>query len=159
MSKPLPYLTQYDLERIERRRCRRDHVPSKARAAPSPPVPRPRFLTDEPRLIVPPLDRKAVYQSLSVIRLWRAPWRPACGPRGSGVYFLFVGFDLTYIGQSKDVSNRLRAHRMNVFDRRSRVIPYDLWAAIEVPEWWLDEVEREYIGEHQPPFNIRGIRP
>lgn len=108
-------------------------------------------------LPIPPLDREAVYRPIAEIRLMRARWTPGCGPH-SGVYFLFDGFTLVYVGLSVNVAARLRAHRMNYFDRTSRVIWFTLWAAIEVPEYWLEEVESHYIAEHQPPLNIRGIR-
>lgn len=105
--------------------------------------------------VVPPLDRDAVFRPLAEIRARRQPWVVGCGPDGPGVYFLFMRWGLSYVGQSTCVCARLRAHRMNHFDRTSRVIPFNNWSAIEVPQHWLNEVEYFYINKYWPRFNLK----
>jgi hypothetical protein len=51
-----------------------------------------------------------------------------------------------------------RAELLDAFDRTTRVIPFNKWTAIEVPEYWMNEVEYFYINKYRPPFNIK-LRP
>jgi len=68
-----------------------------------------------------------------------------------GVYFLFRGGRLFYVGQSRDIVARLLSHAKGgagVFDRAFFVpVPLDR----------LDEVEKEMIGRYNPERNI--MRP
>lgn len=74
---------------------------------------------------------------------------------GSGIYFLYEAGKLIYIGQSKDMQWRLRAHFMARVDRPDKAMWFDEIAAQEVPERWLDEVEYAYIRRERPPRNIK----
>jgi hypothetical protein len=69
----------------------------------------------------------------------------------SGVYFLFNGTILNYIGQSSNVFTRVEIHR------KAKSIAFDSWRFIPVPISDLDYVEAAYIRAHSPPHN-RGIR-
>lgn len=69
----------------------------------------------------------------------------------SGIYFLWFGPELQYIGKSRSLGKRLRDHR------RERRIPHDLCTILELPR--NDEVlrdhERAYIARYPTPFNSR----
>lgn len=108
--------------------------------------------------VIPPLDRKAAFRALAEISATRQLYRRGLDLPASGVYFLFQRGELNYIGRSVTVNWRLLTHYMNRVDRKTRVIPFDEVAVIDVPRYWLDEVERHHIKKCQPPFNIRGIR-
>lgn len=69
----------------------------------------------------------------------------------SGVYFLFEGNVLRYVGQSHRLAARIRFHQ------DERKLPFDSWAAVPVPRRFLDVVEALYIARYQPFFN-RGVR-
>ena len=49
----------------------------------------------------------------SIIRDARAAAKPFEQERAAGVYFLFQGDELVYIGESSDIPRRLRAHSAN----------------------------------------------
>jgi hypothetical protein len=66
--------------------------------------------------------------------------------RFSGVYFLYKGDQLYYIGQSRNVGKRL-AKRVGTFDSAK---------AIRVPEEDLKEVELYWIKALRPKWNIQG---
>jgi excinuclease UvrABC nuclease subunit len=72
-------------------------------------------------------------------------------PEKPGLYFLFEGERLSYIGQSKNLTNRIRAHCsdsvVNHFDRVS-------FAVVEEEEnrlMW----EAELIAQFKPLLNVR----
>lgn len=81
------------------------------------------------------------------MRLERRPYRFGDGPHESGIYFLFAGFELLYVGQSVSIASRLRSH----------AIRFNMYATICLPRHWLDKVEHHYIVAHQPPLNTRGV--
>ena len=64
-----------------------------------------------------------------------------------GVYFLFDGDEMVYIGQSRDILLRLRVHEADATK------PFDRWAYVDVPEKDLMDVEARYIRMFQPPYN------
>lgn len=71
--------------------------------------------------------------------------------RTSGVYFLFKGDDLVYVGQSVDVHARLKHHRGAGF-------LYTQWwdrvAVIECAPRRLEAMENAYILALKPRFNL-----
>ena len=83
-------------------------------------------------------------------------------PGVSGIYFLFLGDSLRYIGKSVHISNRIYQHR---FPTQLRVWTddpvkwFDHWVAIWVPEEHLERVERDYIWRIRPPRNVSVLPP
>lgn len=67
-------------------------------------------------------------------------------PRASGVYFLFLGDQCFYIGQTGDFSARAEQHKRNGVEWTSH-------AYIEVPKFHAPVVEAYYIRRLKPPFN------
>ena len=65
----------------------------------------------------------------------------------SGVYFLFLGNKLQYIGQSKDVPGRLANHH------RSPVCEFDSYFVLGVEPDQLRLAEWRYIDTFSPPYN------
>jgi hypothetical protein len=64
-----------------------------------------------------------------------------------GIYFLFQGDALQYIGQSSAVYERVSTHR------RQRKIPFDNWRFVNTTLAELDTVEATYIHAFRPPYN------
>jgi hypothetical protein len=99
----------------------------------------------------PTLLTMPAYSPLVEIRGGRQHYRVGSGPVGPGVYFLFLRWALTYVGQSNNIAARLRAHH------KGRQIPFNKFFAIGIPVFWLDKAEAFYIERDRPPFNIKGI--
>jgi hypothetical protein len=74
-------------------------------------------------------------------------------PDECGLYFLFSGDCLLYIGMSVDIAARIIAHR------RARRIPFDRFAWLALPSLLLRRVEWDLIRRERPPFNIMGNFP
>ncbi len=70
--------------------------------------------------------------------------------RISGIYFLFRGDDLVYIGQSINVLGRVTAHTSDK--------DFDSFAYLPCPEKELLAVEALYINEFKPLLNGRANR-
>jgi excinuclease UvrABC nuclease subunit len=68
----------------------------------------------------------------------------------AGIYFLFKGKDLVYVGQSVDVYARLRHHRGGGFKYDAW---WDRWAMIECQRGELDAMENAYILALRPRYN------
>lgn len=64
--------------------------------------------------------------------------------RITGVYFLFKGEELVYIGQSINIMGRINNHN---------IVNWDTFSYIEVPKYDLDAVEKEYILKYKPREN------
>lgn len=62
-----------------------------------------------------------------------------------GVYFLFNGEQLCYIGQSVDILSRICSHA------KEKV--FTSYAFIECQENELNEMEKQYIGKYTPELN------
>ncbi len=76
-------------------------------------------------------------------------------PSDAGIYFLFLGRRLQYIGQSSKVFSRIAKHR------NSDLIAFDNWRFLPVELCDLDAIEAAYIRAHRPPHNVgvrRGLR-
>lgn len=88
---------------------------------------------------VPDVDKKRVHQAIH-----KAP--PKIPSKLSGVYFLFQGDELVYIGQAVNVLTRIDGH-----DRKGG---FDSWTYIEVrdPEKRY-ELEQWAIYTYNPPLN------
>lgn len=90
----------------------------------------------------------------------KAPYSADAPPDSEGVYFIFTGDDLAYVGQSVLISDRLIQHAYPLF-----VAPPLSWithfSAIWVPLLFLDAVEGYYIHLLRPLRNLqyRALRP
>lgn len=65
-----------------------------------------------------------------------------------GIYFLFNGDELVYVGQSVDVISRVRTHACEGYKA------FDSFAFIEVEKDRLDATEKAYIGKYLPEHNV-----
>lgn len=63
-----------------------------------------------------------------------------------GIYFLFRGSDLVYIGQSVDIHRRIQDHK------QSKI--FDSFSYIEYPEHQLSRKEKDLIKFFNPPLNV-----
>ena len=72
---------------------------------------------------------------------------------GCGVYFLFLGDSLQYVGQSKNIQSRLSQHICSMRPILPIADWFDSLAAIWVPRDFLDTVEGYYITTFKPPRN------
>lgn len=78
-------------------------------------------------------------------------YRTNMGPNGSGVYFLFNGDRLQYVGKATSISHRLWRHFVE------KNIAWDCVSWIEVISDAAEEVEHFYIYELKPPCNRRHL--
>jgi hypothetical protein len=74
--------------------------------------------------------------------------------RGSGIYFLWFGAELVYVGQSVDVQGRLRRHK-DCWDGRvpGKAMQFTRATSVRCSPETLTEIEYEYICTYGPPFN------
>lgn len=86
----------------------------------------------------------------------------------SGVYFLWRGPALLYVGQSVCVGTRLGQHEdAQIGMRRAKVIPFDRSTVLDLTDSEfvntdrqrraLDAVELAYIRKFRPPYNVKGL--
>lgn len=68
-----------------------------------------------------------------------------------GIYFLFAGAELVYIGQSNCIARRLAQHWKG--PKQFDGVAYHPLPHIA----WLKLVEGAYIAAHKPPLNIVGV--
>ena len=71
------------------------------------------------------------------------------GDRICGVYVLFYGNRVIYVGQSVHVQQRIVTHKLEK--------PYTRCLVKEMPEEMLEETERALIAVLQPPLNKAGV--
>lgn len=67
-------------------------------------------------------------------------------PRASGIYFLFDGDECVYVGETKDVSQRLEQHLENGLWWTSHVY-------FEAPKFHARDIEAHYIRRINPRLN------
>jgi len=87
----------------------------------------------------------------------------------AGIYFLWDGDELLYIGKSRDVLGRKTyqdlVNKNGVFHESptAKFIPYDAITCLVVQNGWyadqrldgqLQNLERIYIATYEPPYNI-----
>ncbi len=77
----------------------------------------------------------------------------AVPPRWVGVYVLFAGEQAVYIGQSRNVKQRLKAHWRDPEKRASGI---ERWWVMTCEPADLSRVESDLIFEHQPLLNKIG---
>lgn len=65
----------------------------------------------------------------------------------SGIYFLFDGNELVYVGRAINVYHRVHTH---VTEGRKS---FDQWAYVDCPVDKLDDLEAAYISEFRPKYN------
>lgn len=82
----------------------------------------------------------SVYRSLEELRLRKHPVEML-----SGIYFLWYGDTLVYIGQSSNGTSRIMDHKKDKL--------FDSWYWIPVVEKYLDDVEYFYIEKFKPEYN------
>lgn len=91
---------------------------------------------------------------VEVDRLPRLPHKMNDGPWCEGVYFLFLGDELVYVGQAKYIRQRLNRHGYPP-PQRHHVDWFDHYACLWAPRMYLDSVESYYIHRLDPPRNIK----
>jgi hypothetical protein len=65
-----------------------------------------------------------------------------------GIYFLFDGEDLVYVGQSNNVLSRVQTHA-------AKSVQFDRYAVVECQLNELNELEGKYITQYKPKLNKR----
>lgn len=85
---------------------------------------------------------------LATVLAGRRPYLLAQGPNVGGIYFLFDGDVLVYVGQSYLISERLFQHRRRYFRR------FDSFAYVACPPERIKLAEITYIGEARPRDNF-----
>ena len=63
----------------------------------------------------------------------------------SGVYFLFDGDDLVYIGKSIECRARIESHK--------KTKKFDSYHILQMQESEIDEAEKKYISKYKPRYN------
>lgn len=104
---------------------------------------------------LPPVDESLMAHSLDEIRASKVKYRRGLPVPECGIYFLFGGDALLYIGLSNTMNWRLHAHFMKRVDDTDNAIWFDSVATIAVPEPCLRRVEKHYIRRERPPRNIK----
>lgn len=87
-------------------------------------------------------------------QLPRKPHKMNDGPWSEGVYFLFSGNELVYVGQAKYIMQRLNRHGYPP-PQRTHVEWFDHYACIWAPLIHLNSVESYYIHRFDPPRNVK----
>lgn len=72
--------------------------------------------------------------------------------RRSGVYFLWRGNELRYIGKTTHIQSRLASHEGHGFPCNE----WDSYSFLECPADVMSSIEDFYIRELQPPDNTQG---
>lgn len=70
-------------------------------------------------------------------------------PSFPGVYLLFDGCEVVYVGQSKNITKRLLQHTSDKI--------FDGYAVLKCDAEWLNDVEKHYIREFSPKYNEKHI--
>lgn len=80
---------------------------------------------------------------------------------GAGVYFLWRGEELLYVGASTDCSQRIARHmqtqrygKLAVYDRKN--IPFDRGTILKADRRQCFEMEEDFIRRFEPPYNVPG---
>lgn len=99
--------------------------------------------------------------TLDEIAKTRQPYTYRAGPHVSGIYFLFQGEQLQYVGLSYSISTRLRAHYKPTIDPLLLAVWFDSYSYVEAPREALLQIESYYIQAFKPPLNyqIRNVPP
>jgi hypothetical protein len=96
--------------------------------------------------------------SLSLDQILSLPQQPMT-PRPTGwaklvgIYFLLLGTDLQYAGQTIDAFRRVWQHQ------KAGKIPFDGWRLLPTSTDDLGVLEETYIRFHKPPYNVGLRRP
>lgn len=72
-------------------------------------------------------------------------------PKCEGIYFLFDGEEIVYVGQSKDVCRRVGNHRLKKREHEPKT--FDKFAFIQCDAEKIDEIETFYIAKFNPKYN------
>jgi excinuclease UvrABC nuclease subunit len=76
--------------------------------------------------------------------------RPDCIPnRPSYIYFLYDEDELLYIGRTRQLRERLNAHRCDA------IIPFTRYETVAVEATKLSAIETRLIKQFQPKYNLR----
>jgi hypothetical protein len=92
------------------------------------------------------LDRLVRKIKLQTLLDMRAEEPPFAG----GVYLLFLGDGVQYVGMTHDFGQRLSNHAFR------KIIPHDARVALELPKTLRRSIEHHFIRRFRPPYNIRG---
>lgn len=97
--------------------------------------------------------RRSVPASILPLDQLRALPRPR-DIHAAGIYFLWRGPQLVYIGRSTNIDVRLSQHASAADCLRSgKIIPHNFANAFNAPENEIAKIERAYIAAYLPPFN------
>jgi len=97
-------------------------------------------------------DEPATHELLPLRALRKLPAEPPAF--GSGVYFLWRGNELLYVGQALNVRDRVTSHiRARRGFRIAKKIPFDRCTFILCRQAQLIALEAKYILRHRPEFN------
>lgn len=180
MSEPLPWLTDDEVRELTgyvRPTCQKRWLvengircfmngKGKVRV---PREPATKAFSGTPEFCLPPVaPPPSEVQMLSLQEIGSLP-----SADGKGIYFLWRGKDLLYIGKSECISRRIRHHHYAWrFGSRSKgydkEIPFDRFTSLVLSESPIPSEqiaaslrlhERAYIAEYQPPYNHDGENP
>lgn len=87
-----------------------------------------------------------LFLPIEKLREIRQSWEGK-GPAEEGVYFLWLGEDLQYVGKSVNIDDRLFQHWQSK--------AFDHFCFVSVPRLYLAELETKYIRALKPPLNQR----
>lgn len=110
------------------------------------------------------------YAHIKVLPLEDLAKLPEAEEFDAGLYFLWEGDKLVYIGKSRNIpERRLRQAHINRnhagYTARHKVIPHDRYTALVLEKGQfasrgldalLQEHERAYLGHYMPPYNHPG---
>jgi len=110
---------------------------------------------------------RAELSHVEIMPLERLQQLPEAGEFDGGIYFLWLGDQLQYVGKSNQISIRLNHHhyaykfgRLRTsrskripFDRHTSIVLFDETNKSNKLEWLMRDTERAYIAHYEPPFN------
>lgn len=68
---------------------------------------------------------------------------------GGGIYVLYLGERMLYVGKSNNFIHRMRQHE------RARIKQFDMVVTVDCPELCRLALEQAYYDKHKPPLNAR----
>ena len=74
-------------------------------------------------------------------------------PMKSGIYALYHGTTLQYIGRSLNLLTRLKRWEQKHY-YKNEYVPFGSYAWFNVPKNQLSKIEDGLIGYYQPPYNV-----
>lgn len=81
---------------------------------------------------------------------------PQCGRSDAGVYFLWEGDELVYVGLSKNIHNRLVRHRHIHFTKHTCLVIECEPEMVKYVRLITGPIEDAYIARYSPRHNVMG---